>query len=295
MKIRRIVMAAAVLFFAAAFLYGHGMEAQAASRYTIYVNRRTNIVNVVDGRGRVVRAMYCSTGKNYSTIGGTYNTVSKMRWHALNGGVYGQYCTRIYGSYLFHSVYYYRTVKNQMSTAEYNKLGSQASAGCIRLAVTDAKWIYDHCSIGTRVVIGESRTLKKPTRSKLKVSTARRTGWDPTDPDPANPYYPKIRLKKSASKKIPYGRKMNKKKLRKLIKVTSPTTSTATLLKNVTVKGKVKSSKPGKYKITYTVTDPRTLLTKSLKVTFTVKKPKKTAVPAAPAMPPVSAPQTPAV
>ena len=95
MKIRRIVMAAAVLFFAAAFLYGHGMEAQAASRYTIYVNRRTNIVNVVDGRGRVVRAMYCSTGKNYSTIGGTYNTVSKMRWHALNGGVYGQYCTRI--------------------------------------------------------------------------------------------------------------------------------------------------------------------------------------------------------
>ena len=212
-----------------------------------------------------------------------------------NGGVYGQYCTRIYGSYLFHSVYYYRTVKNQMSTAEYNKLGSQASAGCIRLAVTDAKWIYDHCSIGTRVVIGESRTLKKPTRSKLKVSTARRTGWDPTDPDPANPYYPKIRLKKSASKKMPYGRKMNKKKLRKLIKVTSPTTSTSTLLKNVTVKGKVKSSKPGKYNITYTVTDPRTLLTKSLKVTFTVKKPKKTAVPAAPATPPVSAPQTPAV
>lgn len=266
-------MAATVLFFAAAFVYGHGIDAEAASRYTIYVNRKTNIINVVDGRsGKVVRSMYCSTGKGYSTIKGTFSTVSKMRWHALYGGVYGQYCTRIYGSYLFHSVPYYKTVKNQMATKEYNKLGTQASAGCIRLAVVDAKWIYDNCGIGTKVVIGESKALKTPTRSKLKISTSSKTGWDPTDPDPANPYYPVIRFKKSASKKLAYGSKINKKKLKKMIKVTSKTTSASVLQKNVTVKGKVNTSKPGKYKVTYTVTDPKTLLTKSLKVTFTVKK-----------------------
>lgn len=272
MKIRRLVIAAAVLFFASAFVYGHGIDAEAASKYTIYVNRRTNIINVVDGRsGKVVRSMYCSTGRGYSTIRGTFSTVSKMRWHALYGGVYGQYCTRIYGSYLFHSVPYYRTIKNQMATKEYNKLGMQASAGCIRLAVVDAKWIYDNCGIGTRVVIGESKALQTPVRSKIKISTSSRTGWDPTDPDPANPYYPVIQLKKSASKKLVYGSKINKKKLKKMIKVTSKTTAANVLLKNVTVKGKVNTSKPGKYKITYTVTDPRTLLTKSLKVTFTVK------------------------
>ena len=266
-------MTTVLMLFTAAFLYGQKLDVDAASRYTIYVNRSSNIINVVDSRtGKVVKAMYCSTGVGCSTIGGTYNTVSKMRWHALNGGVYGQYCTRIHGSYLFHSVYYYRTVKNQMSTREYNKLGSQASAGCVRLAVVDAKWIYDHCDVGTRVVIGESRRMVKPTRSKLKVSTARRTGWDPTDPDPANPYYPTIRLKKQSSRKVEYGAKLKKAKLKKLVKVSSPTTSASTLAKYVTVKGKVKTTQPGKYKVVYTVTDPRTLLTKSLNVTFKVKK-----------------------
>ena len=113
-----------VMLFVAAFFCGNKMEAQAAGNYTIYVNRKTNLVNVVNSRtGKLVRAMYCSTGKGYSTIGGTFHTVSKMRWHALNHGVWGQYCTRIYGPYLFHSVWYYSTNKTQVSTAEYNKLG----------------------------------------------------------------------------------------------------------------------------------------------------------------------------
>ena len=273
MKIRRYFMAVMLLLCGAAFLYGQKLDTEAASQYTIYVNRRTNIINVVSSRtGKVVRAMYCSTGRGYSTIRGTYNTVSKMRWHALYGGVYGQYCTRIYGSYLFHSVPYYRVAKNQVETVEYNKLGTQASAGCIRLAVVDAKWIYDNCGLGTRVVIGESRNLQKPTRDKIKISTARRSGWDPTDRDAANPFLPKFKLKKSAPRKLEYGSKVNKKKLKKWMKVSSPVTSGSVLQKYIKVKGKVNTSKPGKYKVTYTVTDPRTLLTKSIKVTFTVKK-----------------------
>lgn len=269
MKIKRRLMIFLMVLFAAGFMYGNTAEVHAASKYTIYVNRRTNIVNVVNSSsGKVVRAMYCSTGKGYSTISGTYNTVSKMRWHALYHGVWGQYCTRIHGPYLFHSVWYYSTNKTQMSTAEYNKLGSQASAGCVRLAVADAKWIYDNCGIGTKVVIGESRALKKPSRAKLKVSTSSRTGWDPTDPDPANPYYPKITLRKTASKKIKYGSKF---KAVNMVKATSKTTSSATLRKCITVKGKVNTKKPGKYKVIYKVTDPKTLLVTTKTITFTVK------------------------
>ncbi|MDO5146550.1 MAG: L,D-transpeptidase family protein [Eubacteriales bacterium] len=271
------VLVAALLCFACAG------KAEAASRYTIYVNRKTNLVNVVDSRsGKLVRAMYCSTGKKYSTIRGTYSTVSKMRWHALYGGVYGQYCTRIHGPYLFHSVYYYKTRKNQMAVGEYNKLGSQASAGCVRLAVADAKWIYDNCGIGTKVVIGESRELEEPSQEKLKIDTSRRTGWDPTDPDAANPYHPTIALKKSASVKLDYGSRVTKKSLKELIKVKSPVTSSSDLLDNVKVKGKVNTSKAGKYKIVYTVTDPKTFLTKSLAVEFRVKRePDKEEIPLA--------------
>lgn len=270
MRKRRHTLAVLLMLFAVVLFCGNKIDASAASKYTIYVNRRTNLVNVVNSRtGKLVRAMYCSTGKGYSTISGTYNTVSKMRWHALYHGVWGQYCTRIHGSYLFHSVWYYSTNKTQMSTAEYNKLGSQASAGCVRLAVVDAKWIYDHCGVGTKVVIGERRKLKTPTRRLLKISTKSRTGWDPTDPDPANPYYPKITMKKSASKAIKYGRKF---KAKDMIKVKSATTPSDILMKYVKVKGKVNTKKAGRYKITYTLTDPRTYLTVTKKYTFTVKK-----------------------
>lgn len=270
MKVKRVTLMLLLLLFMVSFARVGHIEAEASGRYTIYVNRKTNIVNVVNrSTGKVVRSMYCSTGKGYSTISGTYHTISRLRWHALYHGVWGQYCTRIHGPYLFHSVWYYRTRNNQVSTREYNKLGSQASAGCVRLAVIDAKWIFDHCGVGTKVVIGERRKLQRPTRGKIKISTASDRGWDPTDPNPNNPYYPKIALKKSASKTIAYGSDFDPLKL---ISVKSKTTSSKRLIKNVTVKGKVKTKKPGKYKLTYTVRDPRTLLKKSLTVTFKVAK-----------------------
>lgn len=269
MKSRKYFFTGIFLLFVVLFSGGKSIKADAAGRYTIYVNRKTNIVNVVNQGGKVVRSMYCSTGKGYSTIRGTYYTQNKMKWHALYHGVFGQYCTRIHGAYLFHSVWYYRTRKDQVSVKEYNLLGSQASAGCVRLAVVDAKWIYDNCRLGTRVVIGESRRLKKPARNKIKLPVSSQRGWDPTDPDPANPYYPKIKLKKGVSKKIKYGSEFDPLEN---ITVSSKVTKKKDLLKCVAVKGKVKVKKPGKYKLTYTVTDPATLLSKSIKVTYTVGK-----------------------
>lgn len=175
MKKKRMLLLAAMFVFTFAFIRFNTVDVQAASKYTIYVNRRTNLVNVINSKtGKLVKAMYCSTGRNYRTIRGTYNTTAKYKWRPLIHGVYGQYSTRIHGAYLFHSVPYYSINKSQVSTKEYNKLGQQASAGCIRLAVTDAKWIYDHCRLGTKVVIGEGRTLKKPTRPKVRVSTKKR-------------------------------------------------------------------------------------------------------------------------
>ena len=275
MKKKRMVLLAAMFIFTFAFIRFNTVDVQAASKYTIYVNRRTNLVNVTDSKtGKLVRAMYCSTGRNYGTIRGTYNTTAKYKWRALIHGVYGQYSTRIHGAYLFHSVPYYSTNKSQVSTREYNKLGQQASAGCIRLAVTDAKWIYDHCRIGTKVVIGESRALKKPARPKVKVSTKRRAGWDPTDPDVRNPYRPKLTLKKKAAKTIAYGSTFD---IKKMVKVTSSYASSDALLKTMKVKGKVNTRKAGTYKVQCTITDPYTTVSVTKTFTFKVgKKPKKT-------------------
>lgn len=275
MKKKRMLLLASMLVFAFAFIHFNTVDVQASSKYTIYVNRRTNLVNVTDSRtGKLVKAMYCSTGRNYGTIRGTYNTTAKYKWRSLIHDVYGQYSTRIHGAYLFHSVPYYSTNKSQVSNKEYNKLGKQASAGCVRLAVTDAKWIYDHCRIGTKVVIGESRTLKKPTRPKVKVSTKKRAGWDPTDPDVRNPYRPKLTLKKKATKTIAYGSTFD---IKDMVKVRSSYASTDALLKSMKVKGKVNTKKAGNYKVLCTITDPYTAVSVTKTFIFKVgKKPKQT-------------------
>lgn len=154
------------------------------SSYRIKVNKQANTVTVYakDGdKGYTipVKAFVCSTGS--ATPLGTFNTPNKYRWHTLDHGVEGQWCTRITGGILFHSVWYYSRSKTDLTTVQYNKLGTTASAGCCRLTCAAAKWIYDNCSLGTQVTIYNSSDpgpLGKPTADKLPSWHT----WDPTDP-----------------------------------------------------------------------------------------------------------------
>lgn len=163
--------------------------------YYVKVNRQRNVVTVYtldeDGYYTVpVRAMVCSVGKEDGTPTGTYTTKDKHTWCSLVGNVYGQYAYRIEGQIMFHSVPYYSMSKDALEAEEYNKLGEAASLGCIRLAVADAKWIYDNCPTGTLVTIYDSDyigPLGKPTSEHLNVHEVK-SSWDPTDPDAENPW-----------------------------------------------------------------------------------------------------------
>ena len=169
----------------------------ASHPYCIAVNTVQNEVIVysraADGTySQPFKAMVASCGKAESpTKTGTFKTVEKYTWRALNGGVFGQYATRIDGPYLFHSVPYYSQSPDSLETEEYNHLGENRSLGCVRLAVADCKWIYDNCPIGTIVTLyadsSVQEPLTKPT-SKQIPSTGEKSGWDPTDPNPNNPW-----------------------------------------------------------------------------------------------------------
>ena len=162
--------------------------------YYTEVIRNQNIVIVYgldqnNNYTKVVKVFTCSVGKDDGTPTGTFTTTDKYVWRALFGGVYGQYATRITGSILFHSVPYTSQSKDSLEWDEYNKLGTAASMGCVRLPVSDVKWIYDNCPSGMTVKIYDGDIpsgITKPTTIKIDENNPNR-GWDPTDPDPSNP------------------------------------------------------------------------------------------------------------
>ena len=171
------------------------LKAKYGFPYLICVNNINSCVTVfcVDENGYYTRpylSMVCSGGVD--TPEGIFKTPARYSWHVLMGPCYGQYCTRIVRGVLFHSVPYYTPHKYDLQYRSFNRLGWIISHGCIRLAVNDAKWIYDNCPIGTTVVIYNDRSsvgpMSRPYPIRIDASNLFRRGWDPTDPDDANPY-----------------------------------------------------------------------------------------------------------
>ena len=79
-------------------------------------------------------------------------------WRELYGGVYGRTRRGFMGESLFHSVPYYKRAKDTLCTDKYNKLGQQASMGCVRLTVEDANGLRENCPEGTTVEIYDGKT-----------------------------------------------------------------------------------------------------------------------------------------
>lgn len=163
--------------------------------YHFKVNLGANTVTVYDKDDsgkytKPIKAFICSTGKA-TPKSGTYKISDRYRWRSLFGGVYGQYAVRIHGNILFHSVPYEQMYANTLEYAEYDKLGTSASMGCIRLCVRDAKWIYDNAKTGSTVEFYSDSSnpgpLGKPKSQKISDNKENRN-WDPTDPDKHNPW-----------------------------------------------------------------------------------------------------------
>lgn len=110
-------------------------------------------VIVYDAGNRVVQDFVCSTGKaGDDTPTGTFKI--EQRGESFFSQQYqegGYYWTQFQGDFLFHSVPFGKDRKIEEDEAQ--KLGTKASHGCVRLAIENAKWIYDNIPKGTKVVI----------------------------------------------------------------------------------------------------------------------------------------------
>lgn len=236
--------------------------------YEIHVNKLMNCVTVykANKKGKYtkpVKAIVCSAGS--ATPLGTFKTSDKYYWKAMIHGVWAQYATRITGKFLFHSVPYDDHEKDTLITNYYNRLGSTASAGCVRMSVKDAKWIIEHCPSGTTVVVYNDYNpgpLGKPNPKRIPYNCT----WDPTDPDIRNPW--------NGSKSTISGVKNRTiercSAINPLNGITAYDVHSGTMSSNkIKIKGTINSKVPGKYKVKYTFKDSKKKKI-AKKCTFTV-------------------------
>lgn len=116
-------------------------------------NQRVTIYSTADNSA--VHRWLCSSGKSSTpTPTGTYTlpNSSRKEWNKF-GNVYVKWATKIHGGYFFHSVLFSKRNDNSLQRNTLRLLGHTASHGCIRLEVSNAKWISDNCAAGTKVII----------------------------------------------------------------------------------------------------------------------------------------------
>ena len=174
----------------------HLIDFDADFPYQIRVNRTQNYVIIygIDKNGRYsipYKGFMCSVGKDVKdTPTGSFKTSDYYPWRLMVDGSYAQYAIRINGSIMLHSIPYYSAHNDDLESEEYNKLGSNASLGCVRLNINGIKWIYDNCASGTKVYFYKDSNpgpLGKPSERKIS-GDSEVNGWDPTDPDSDNPW-----------------------------------------------------------------------------------------------------------
>jgi hypothetical protein len=130
------------------------------------------------------RQMVCSTARKGKITGtGKYNILVKRLWLSSTNRGYGyeQYACKYKDAFWIHSTCYTKQKTDALERDSYLDLGTPASAGCIRLCVRDALWVYANCPNGTAVEIVKSGGPPAMCPGELPPLPDGAT-YDPTDP-----------------------------------------------------------------------------------------------------------------
>ncbi len=114
----------------------------------IEVNLTTQTVTAYEGQVPVYSALTSTGTWQYPTVVGTYEVYVKYDKTRMRGG-YGAdaydlpdvpYVMYFYRGYGLHGTYW------------HNNFGTPMSHGCVNLSISDAEWVYNWASVGTKVV-----------------------------------------------------------------------------------------------------------------------------------------------
>ena len=132
----------------------NSLNIQSNTQYLINVDlnkQKTYIYKGNKNKWSLIKTCPCSTGiAGEETPKGSFTTLEKGDWffsNKYNQG--GKYWTQIVGDILFHSVPF---DKDKTTVVDYT-LNEPASHGCIRLSISDSKWIYNNIPKESKVII----------------------------------------------------------------------------------------------------------------------------------------------
>ena len=158
-----------------------GPAAQAAYNMPYYIgvdltNQIVTIYNTSDNT--IARQMLCSSGKNDSTVEGTFYMPEKGRASERSEWTWYQpyrawvkFSTRIWHGYMFHSLPFTSKDESALDEEAARELGTPTSHGCMRLRVDDARFIAKNCLRGTMVRIYKDSEKQEDLRELLLISS----------------------------------------------------------------------------------------------------------------------------
>lgn len=125
------------------------------SSYLVIVKLSEHKVRIYKGKRKNwtrAHTFKCTNGApSTPTVKGTFTIGSRGSYFNTGSNARCWYWTQFYGNYLFHSVIYDRS-SSPVNILD-GRLGISASHGCIRMALSNAKWFYNNIPRGTKVVV----------------------------------------------------------------------------------------------------------------------------------------------
>lgn len=132
-------------------MFNWAQDYSSTTNYLILVDTQNCRVGIYYGRYGAwapAKEFICSPGApSTPTVKGQFTVQDKG--YVFGHGYSCYYYTQFHNDYLFHSVLYYQDTFR----IQDGRLGQHLSHGCVRLAIENAKWIYDNIPRGTKVVI----------------------------------------------------------------------------------------------------------------------------------------------
>lgn len=160
--------------------------------YRIEVDLTNQICTVYgvysDKSSKPIMSEFVSTAKkgkttptgNFKIQGASGGRKAKLRTAKMSSGKsYAEFLCRFHGGKCMHTVpYKKRQTTGHVNKTEFNKLGSVASAGCVRMPWIMAHFIYTNCPVGTPVKVFKGTKGKYPMGKPKKYKAT--TDIDPT-------------------------------------------------------------------------------------------------------------------